>query len=148
MTMTIYCGHDRHDDCDGKVGISGGDSRPPCTCTCHEGSHPVTDTIVITTRGEEAANSLLAWAQANPESPLCISVGTKKEVAAFLWALAAYAIPATVRVDATNPKVFHLSVPARFINAPVLWLATLREDAQACSAPANGYKHQTVEESR
>jgi len=91
------------------------------------------------------ATTLVEWAAANPDAPLCISVGAKKETAAFLWALASYSVPATVRVDATDPKVFHISVPASYLTAPVLWLATLREDAQTCTAPANGYKHVTQE---
>lgn len=32
---TLYCAHGRHDDCAGRVGLAGGDSRPACVCACH-----------------------------------------------------------------------------------------------------------------
>lgn len=32
---TLYCSHGRHEDCDGRIGLSGRDDRDPCMCRCH-----------------------------------------------------------------------------------------------------------------
>lgn len=51
--MTLYCYHDRHDDCRGKVGIAGGDARPDCTCPCHRDADDVAyDTWVAWCKAE------------------------------------------------------------------------------------------------
>lgn len=43
---TLYCAGDRHDDCEGRIGLAGKDNRPFCECDCHNpflaepGTHP------------------------------------------------------------------------------------------------------------
>ena len=70
--ITLYCHHDRHDDCAGKVGIAGGDARPDCTCPCHAcpcWCHP-----------EPIPND---WDGGNPPCRDCGHVITPEEIAAW-----------------------------------------------------------------